>query len=410
MAMSDQLSSDLASLKIDREAKPGGGGLVRTALVLALIGGGLAAAYLVGWPYLRARIYKTAVEYTEISMISPAHDSTDFTSTGHVVPQTTARVGAKIPGRLAELMVKINQDVTAGQPIARLEDIDQKAALAAANSRVAAARARAQTARAQLAETKQQAERERKLVAQGASPKAVLEDLDARVHSLAVQVQAADADVRATEAEMATLKINLDAVVIVAPISGTVIQKFAETGELVGPASGPIVEIDDLTSQVVETDVQEARVGKVKLQTHAEIVLDMYPNIRMPGEVVEISKRVDRAKATVMVKVKFTGDMTTVIPNMSARVSFLTRAIDAKEMAEPPKLIVPESAVTDRDGAKVVFVVRDGKVKQTPVVLGAKLGAMGYELTNGTPAVGTKVVAHPPADLRDGQAVKQASK
>jgi RND family efflux transporter MFP subunit len=408
--MSDQLSSDLAALKIARDERPEGGALKKIVFWLAALGGLAAVGWFVVYPRVAGAIFKKEVQVTEISLVSPAQGSVELTSTGYVVPQRTSRVAAKITGRIVTLDVKENQPVRAGQLIARLDDADQKSAIAAAQSRVAAARARAQTARAQLAETRQQVQREQQLAAKGVTPQSVVDDLVAREKSLAESVKAADADVRAAEAEVATLKLNLEHTEIVAPIDGTVIAKNAEVGELVGPQTvAPIVEIADFSTLVVETDVPEGRLGMVKEGGPCEIVLDAYPGKRYRGETLEISKRVNRAKATVEVKVKFVDDMTGVLPDMSARVSFLTEKLDEAAMKEPPKLVVPKSAVVDRGGAKVVFVLGDGgAVRMTAVALGPEFGG-GWELKQG-PGAGTRVVANPPADLTDGMKVKEKDK
>jgi hypothetical protein len=74
-------------------------------------------------------------------------------------------------------------------------------------------------------------------------------------------------------------------------------------------------------------------------------------------------------------------------------------------MKEPPKRIVPGAAVVERSGAKVVFVIDQGKVRMTGVKVGSE-AAGGYELIDGPPP-GTKVVSNPPADLEDGQKIKE---
>ena len=118
-----------------------------------------------------------------------------------------------------------------------------------------------------------------------------------------------------------------------------------------------------------------------------------------------LRRRVNRAKATVPVKVAFVDDAARVLPEMSARVSFLGKELDARAIQEPPRLVVPGSALSARSGSKVVFVMEDGKVRMVPVTLGPSYGD-GFVLLQG-PASGTKVVKNPQADLRDGQAVEE---
>lgn len=135
------------------------------------------------------------------------------------------------------------------------------------------------------------------------------------------------------------------------------------------------------------------------------IVLDAYPSKRFRGKTLEIGKRVNRAKATIIVKVAFVDPKEGVLPDMAARVSFLTKEISAEAMKEPPKRVVPASAVAEREGSKVVFVVEQGKVKMTGVRVGTEASG-GFELLDGPPP-GTKVVANPPRDLQDGQKIKE---
>jgi multidrug efflux pump subunit AcrA (membrane-fusion protein) len=203
--MSNTLSSDLASLKIDREAKPRQGGPLRAILGTVALVGLAVAAYVVGKPYLEAQMFKTTVAVTEISLVSPSQASIELSSSGYVVPQVRSQVGARIPGRVAKLFVKEGDRVEAGQVMIELETRDQQAAITSAKLRVAAGRARTVAAKAGLNEVKQQYDRQKALVAHGAAPQAVADDLASRVDSLEEQVKASEAEVTAAEAEIETL-------------------------------------------------------------------------------------------------------------------------------------------------------------------------------------------------------------
>jgi multidrug efflux pump subunit AcrA (membrane-fusion protein) len=90
---------------------------------------------------------------------------------------------------------------------------------------------------------------------------------------------------------------------------------------------------------------------------------------------------------------------------MAARVSFLTKPLDPEALKQPPKIIVPSTAVAERGGGKVVFVVEDEVVRMVPIKLGPAFGR-GFELTEG-PRPGTRLVASPPQTMADGQRVKE---
>lgn len=422
--MADQLSSDLASLRIDRDTPPRSR-WPKLLLAVVLLGGGAFAVYAFGVPYLEAQVFKTEIEVTEISMVSPAQAQISLTATGYVVPQKTSTVASKVAGTVAKVFVKQGDLVKAGDLLCELDPRDEDAALRAAQSRVAAASARAQSSEAlvktrasELMETKIQAERQRRLADQGASASGIAEDLEARVKSLQQGVAAAEAaahaaraEANALAAEAATLKVGKGNLRIVAPIDGTVMNKPPQLGEFVGPQP-PGVSVDmggfelaDFSTNVVEADVPEARLHLVKVDGPTEIVLDAYPARRFRGKVVEITPKVDRAKATVMVRVGFVDETDGVLPEMSARVSFLSGELDAAAVKEPPKKVVPASAIAERAGAKVVFVLEGDKVRMVPVQLGPAFGG-GFELKQG-PASGTRLVASPEATLSDGQRVKE---
>ncbi len=410
--MADDLSSDLASLRIQHDADAPRGNKARILLTILVLGGLAAAAYFVLYPKIRARMFKTEVSAAEITLVSPAHSSIELTSTGYVMPQIVSQVAAKVPGRVAEVRVKQGQDIKQGDVLLVLDTVDSDAAIAAARTRVATSVANAETARANLAEIQQQLQRETEMVGQGVSPKATAEDLARRADALRAAVKAADAATRAAQAEVKTLEINLTNYTLTAPISGRILNKPPELGELVGPAMTGIasqvggIEIADFSSLAVETDVPEARLGLVQAGAPCEIVLDAFATRRFAGEVYEVVPRVNRAKATVVVKVKFTEDNTGVLPDMSARVSFLSEKLDEKLKKQPPVLVVPSSAVTERAGAKVVFVIDEGKVRMTPVDVGDAFGEAGFVLKTALDP-GTKVVDSPGASMTDGEKVKE---
>lgn len=406
-----QLSSDLASLKIDREPQAAAPrrGLPSWALWLVVLAAVAGLGYFVAYPRLRSALATTTVQTAEVQLLSPAQAQVQLTATGYVVAQVSAKVAAKVAGRIAEIYVEEGQQIARGDKVARLEDVDQKSALAAARARGAAARARVATARAQLEETKLTLARERELAASGVTARATVDDLAARTSSLAASVRAAAAEAAAADADSKSLEVMLDSYLITTPVSGTVVDKLVEVGEGVAPGFGTpgVVEVVDMDSLVVEIDVPETKLAQVKVEGPCEIVLDAYTSQRYRGAVKEIGRRVNRAKATVPVKVRFVDRPTEVLPDMAARVSFLSAALDEKTLKEPPRLVVPASAIVGRGGAEVVFVIDDGEVRQTVVQAGPAVGGL-RDLATPLP-VGTKVVLAPAASLADGKKVKESN-
>jgi hypothetical protein len=162
---------------------------------------------------------------------------------------------------------------------------------------------------------------------------------------------------------------------------------------------------------MVEADVPEPRLHLVKIGGPCEIILDAYPNKRYRCEAASLGQKVNRSKATVMVKVRFDPkeDIGDVLPEMSARVSFLSQAISDAAKDEKPKKVVSNDAIVERGGQKVVFAITEGKLHAIPVKTGGAVGASATELLDGPPQ-STKVVAKPTAETADGQRIKETDK
>lgn len=409
--MPDQLSSDLASLKIDRSVRPKGKSPITVVVTALLILVALAAAYRFGLPYLEAAVFKTEVEATEVITVSPAQASVELTSTGYVVAQSVSSVAAKVAGKVLVQHVRQGAKVKAGDLLLEIDTADQRAGIASADSQAAAARARVETAKANLLDVEQQTRRARALSEAGIGPKSAADDLLARGASLKAQVQASEADARAQEALAAALRVNLKSYTVSAPISGTVVNKPPEVGEFVGPQPAGIaidmggVQIANFSTLMVETDVPEQRLTQVKMGGPCEIVLDAFPSRRYRGKAMEVTPKVNRTKATVTVKVAFVDENEGVLPDMAARVSFLSGELDKEAMKAPPKTVVPGSAVAEVQGSKVVYRLEGGVVRMTSVTLGPAFGT-GFEVLSGVSA-GTRLVSNPPAGLKDGQRIKE---
>ncbi|MFT3927515.1 MAG: efflux RND transporter periplasmic adaptor subunit [Myxococcales bacterium] len=402
----DQLSTDLASLKIDRSPpSESNGGWLKWLLILGALAG-LGAGGIWAYPMVEAEIFKTEVRTGVVMDVSPTLSVTSLTATGYVVAEHRSKVGSNIPGRIAKLNVKEGSLVKAGDILAELDASDLRSSMQAAQARVFSAEARVARARATLQELDVQLKRQRGLVAQGASARSALEDLEAKVATQQAEIASAQAEVKAAQAEQSLSRVRVDRMTIIAPLSGTVVTKPLDAGETVDMMT-PILELVDMTSLIVEIDVPEARLALVKVGGPAEISLDAFPGQRFPGKVREIGRRINRSKATVPVKVEFAEANSDALPDMSARVSFLTQELDQQALAGPSKRVIPPKSIAQRGGQSVVFVADAGKVRSVPVKLGETTND-GVELIDG-PDVGARVVLDPPSTLADGHKVKERS-
>jgi len=404
--VSDPLSSDLASLRIDRTAPPPAAKRrIPTGALLSVAGlAGLGAAGYLAWPRVEAEVFKTEVTLTQVARISASQGSTTLTATGYVTPRIVSHVGATITGRILRVLVVEGAVVHANDVLFELDPLDAQRAISAAQSELLAANARIATARANLAEVELQADRQRRLVERGVAAQAGAEDLDARAASLRAAVEAATAESRAARSAVEVARAASEQTRIISPIEGTVITDPPDVGAIVSPDQ-ELVQVADMSTLVVEVDVPEARLAIVRVGGPAEIVLDAFPGRRFRGETTEIGRRVDRARATAKVKVRFTDPATDVLADMAARVSFLTEQLSDEQLQASARTVVPANAIVSRGGTQIVFVAEDGTVHARPVRLGPQ-SPEGFELVDG-PSPGTRLVANPPSTMADGQRIAE---
>jgi len=116
---------------------------------------------------------------------------------------------------------------------------------------------------------------------------------------------------------------------------------------------------------------------------------------------------VDRAKATVMTKIRFEALDARILPEMSAKVSFLSRPATADD--QKPVIALNPKAVVQRDGKPVVFRLTGETVELVPVTLGRPIGDL-QEVTGGTLKSGERVVLAPGDKLAAGALVTVTAK
>ena len=390
-------NADLAALRINRSPEATEAGPAGRALRWLLIGLPTAAILVVGAVFVitgGALSAALPVRLTPATMVSPMRAGAVLVASGYVVAQRKAAVASKGTGRLVYLGVVEGDRVRAGQVIARIEDADVKAQLAQAQANL-------QVSRAELHDAQRSLARERLLADSGASSQASVDAAEARYERVKASIAAAEAAVLAAQ-------VSLENTVIRAPFDGTVLTKNADVGEVVAPlaasafSKSAVVTIADLGSLQVEVDVAESNLEAISAGQPGEIVLDAYPDERYPGVVAKIVPTADRAKATVQVKVAFRSYDARVLPEMSAKVHFLPRpsrvAVDTQ-----PVLVVPGTAVTERNGRSVVFVVERGRAVEVPVVVGRQVGS-SVAIREGL-RPGVRVVDSVSARLRGGAKV-----
>jgi HlyD family secretion protein len=225
------------------------------------------------------------------------------------------------------------------------------------------------------------------------------------------EIRAAEAEVQQMRAALDYANTQLAATEIKAPVTGTVLQRIVERGEMVSPsafgcsgARTSVVDLADLTDLQVELDISQTDFARLKPQQRAEIIPEAFPNLRFTGFIEEIAPEANRAKSTVQVKVKVENPTEQLRPEMNARVNFLADKVSTTQNKSIARVLVPKTAVVKKDNSSFVFVVKGNKVEQRTIRTGEESGD-AYVVLDGLS--GNESVAVGGADkLRDGDRVK----
>ncbi|MDR5823233.1 MULTISPECIES: efflux RND transporter periplasmic adaptor subunit [unclassified Caballeronia] len=352
-----------------------------------------------------------AVETATVTSAYPSQSYTLLNATGYVVPQRKAAVASKGQGRVEWLGVLEGSVVKQGEVIARLESDDVAASLAQAQAQVKVAQANLQLQRAELKNAEVDLKRYRILVPQGAIPATQYDAALARFDKAQASINSDEAAILSARANAQAAQVAVDQTVIRAPFDGVVLEKHANVGDNITPFSsasdskGAVVTIADMKTLEVEADVAESNIARIAVEQPCEIQLDALPDVRFAGRVSRMVPTVDRSKATVLVKVRFVDRDARVLPDMSAKVAFLSKPVppDQKQAV----IAVQPSAVVTRGGKQVVYVISQDIAHEIPVTSGARIGDL---LAVQGVKPGDVVALSPGETLKDGARVTVAKK
>ena len=352
-----------------------------------------------------------SVETATVANVFPSRSLTLLDAPGYVVAQRKAAVSSKATGRLEWLGVLEGSHVKKDDVIARLENQDVAAAEAQAAANIAVAQGNLEQGLAELREAELALKRSLNLVGKGFISRAAHDAAIARHSKAKASMASLKAGVTVARASERSAAVAVEQTVIRAPFDGVVLTKSANVGDIVTPfssaleAKGAVVTMADMETLEVEADVSESNLGKIKVDQPCEIQLEAFAERRFAGVVSRMVPTLDRSKGTLLVKVRFVDKDARVLPDMSAKVAFLSRTLRSGEKS--PLTAVQATAITKRDGKAVVFSVEKDGVREMPVQTGASLGDL-VEVKG--PKPGAVLVLNPPDKLADGMAVKLAKK
>lgn len=445
----EDLNKRLRSLKIDRGGAPAPvAGNRAPKLLFAGIAVVLALVAL-GYVFLFPSATTISVAPVRVESGGASLGESVLSASGYVVAHHKIAVGAKVMGRVAWIGVEKGDRVQEGQVLVRLEDSEFRAQVNQAQANLAAAQARLDRLRtgsrpeeklkdkaavlqaeANLKNAEGEYQRAEALFRSGVASKSEYDRALAQRDTAAALVQAArqssamtdigprKEDISAADAEVRQMKAALDyantqlaATEIKAPVTGTVLERIVERGEMVSPsafggsgARTSVVDLADLTDLQVELDISQTDFARLTPSQRAEIIPEAYPNLRFTGFIEEIAPEANRAKSTVQVKVKVENPNEQLRPEMNARVNFLADKAPSGDNKTVARVLVPKAAVVKKDNGAFVFVVKGNKVEQRTIRTGDESGD-AYVVLDGLS--GNESVAVTEVEkLRDGNRVK----
>ncbi len=445
---------DIARLRIDRSQRDGTkGGARRWSRIWILVGIAVLAV-IGGWRVASSSFGAATVDLYRVSVPRTGQSGSAIVlqAAGYVIPHYRIEVASKVVGRVKWMGVEKGDEVTKGEAIVRLEDAEYRAQLMESTGNLQSLQARLaameagsrpeeiERAEGDLAEAKSRLRdaelelgRVRRLHAEEVASDAErdrarndYEALQGRVESLEntmellrigprqEDIDAARADVKRAQGRVAYNQTLVDATVIRAPVTGTVLERNVEVGELVTTgfvgdrgAKGYVVAMADLDDIQVELDISQNDFARVYMDQFAVIATDAYRDRDYDGQVVEISPEANRQKATVQVKVQILEPDRLIRPEMNANVSFLARPEGEPAGgggAPQPRVSIPITALVDGSS---VFVVVGGVAEKRSVTVATSTGDT-VEIDRGLSG-GEDIVLSPPEDLEDGDRVEESA-
>jgi HlyD family secretion protein len=449
----DTKHRDLEGLRIDRtglqeessSTKWSRMFIIVTIALIALLGLGTLAYRYLFTPVPEVEVVRAAAEGG-----SDIAGSVVLTATGYIVPHHKINVNSKVTGRVKWIGVEKGDKVKEGQVLVKLEDDEFRAQYHQARGsadaavafvdelqhgsrpeEIAQAQHNLEEARATLANDKLTLDRNRQLFSQGVVSKQALDDSTARFESDQQRVNSlekvfqlskigprqeeiarARGQLAQAEGQAAYAKSLLDATVIRAPVSGTILERTAEKGELItaqfassaeGGPQGSVVSLADLNDIQADLDVAQDDFAKLTPRQKAIVTVDAFPDLKWDGVIAEVSPEANRQKATVEVKVQILNPDAHLRPEMNTTVRFLADENKGVTTRQTVGAFVPSAAIRDVDGKKFVFIALHGKAmkREVKILSQRSAGALVSGLNGGE-----SVVTTAPEGLKDGDKIK----
>lgn len=352
------------------------------------------------------------------------------TATGQLKPTHTVDVGSQVSGIMDNVMVDYNDHVKAGQIIAKLDTTKLDAQVLQDKATLASARAKVDDAKVTMKET--EAEYQRDLDARQRSKYQIVSQHDVDTAKAAydravVAVTTAEASVTQAEANLKMDETNVDYATIKSPVDGIVLSRSVEVGQTIAASFqvSTLFEIaEDLHKMILQVNIDEADVGKVKIGQPVQFTVDAYPGRRFPGTIttVRYNPTTSNNVVTYLAEISVANDELLLRPGMTATATITVQSVKNALLASNHALRFLPTGDEQAAGFKLfsgppgmdqsankestaalnnphVWVVRDGKPSPIPVAVGVSDGKF-TEIHTDQVAPGTPLIVE---TLKEGK-------
>jgi HlyD family secretion protein len=343
------------------------------------------------------------------------------TATGTVNAVTTVLIGTQVSGTINALYVDFNSPVIKGQLLAQIDPDTIQAQVDQAGASLLNVEANLKKAQASLLDARRIYERNKQLMTKNFIAQSDLDTSETNAQGAVSQVDAAKAQVLQSRAALSQAQTNLRYTRIVSPVNGTVISRNIDVGQTVAasfqtPTLFTIAE--DLTKMQIDTSVDEADIGKVKVNQDVRFTVDAYPDMNFTGKVSEVRNAPTTVQNVVTydVVVQVNNAELKLKPGMTANVSIINDSrkgvllVPNGALRFRPQTVdngstnAPKKRATGNKGP-AIWILENNKPKQVKITAGISDGSF-TEVVSGQLKEGQEVIVSLLGQNNDTQSSK----
>jgi HlyD family secretion protein len=330
------------------------------------------------------------------------------TATGTVNAVTTVLVGTQVSGTIKTLYVDFNSPVKRGQLIAQIDPATFEAQVGQAKANLFSAKANLEKSEATVIDAKRTMERNRELVSENLIAQSDFDAAETNYETTKASRGEARAQIAQTEAALKFAETNFQYTRIVSPVDGVVISRNVDVGQTVAasfqtPTLFTIAQ--DLTKMQIDTNVDEADIGKVTVGQNVDFTVDAYSETTFKGSVWQIRNApiIVQNVVTYDVVIKVDNSELKLKPGMTANVSIIIAI--KKEALKIPNVALRFMPSEKETGESVkkglgIWIIEKGEPKRIPIVTGISDGNY-TELVSGALKEGQEVIIESLANKKE---------